>query len=205
LNQALDPSKGHSVAISAPSFSSLGSFAVGGMSERGDEEPHDFSQITIISCRVLLREVGTVSDWCMRYGRMCGHPANLYEKVARIINLGVARADPLPPEVLRDVPEATTGSWWISEATIDSHHLETYQRLARHAEEFREGIWTRARQERRAKYVLDMVEWEMKLFRLRLCVMQMEREPVGNHGMDPGGGRSDEGADNGLDAAQERT
>jgi len=174
------------------------------MSESGDEGPYDYSEITMIDCNVLLREVGTVSDWCMRHGNMCGHPANFSEKVARIINLGVVGEDPLLPEILRDVPEATNGSWWITEAAIDSHHLETYRCLARHAEEFREGVWTRERQERRAKYVLDMVEAEMKLFRLRLCWRRMDLElvPVGNHGMDPGGGRSDEGADVGFDVGE---
>ena len=137
---------------------------------------------------------------------MCGHPANVSAKVARIINFGCEGDRPLSPAIQRDVPEATNGSWWITEAAIDDHHLETYQRLARRAEEFREDVWNRERQVRRAKYVLRMVEAEMKIFRIRLCFARMDMElvPVGAHNMEQFGGRSDEGADVGFDAEQER-
>jgi len=166
----------------------------------------DVSRITVRSCRELLREVGTVSHWCLRHGHMCGHPANVSAKVARIINLGCEGDRPLSPGIQRDVPEATNGSWWITEAAIDGHHLETYRRLAHHAEAFREGVWTRERQVRRAKYVLMMVEAEMKIFRVLRCLSQMDTElgTVGGHGVEPGGGRSDEGADVGVDPEQER-
>ena len=138
---------------------------------------------------------------------MCGHPANLSAKVARVINLGCEGDRPLSPATQRDVPEATKGSWWITEAAIDKHHLETYQCLARHAEEFREHIWRRDRQERRAKYVLGMVEAEMKILRLRLCLSRVDterRRGGGTYGMEQGGGRSDGGADVGFDPEQER-
>ena len=138
---------------------------------------------------------------------MCDHPAEFSAKVARIIDLGVEGNGSSPTaEDLPDVPEATVGSWWITEVAIDECDLETYRCLARHAAEFRENIWTRPRQLKRAKYVLEMVEAEMKIFRLRRCLDRMDREldPVGAHNMEELRSRSDEGADVGSNAEQER-
>jgi len=146
------------------------------MDAGGHEVPRNRQGIRIVKSEDLLREVGTVSDWCLRHGQTLGHPANVSAKVARIITLGCNSNPPLCAELLREVPEATAGSWWITEAAVDGHHLETYQRLACLAEDFREDVWKPERQERRSKWTLRVVEEEMKLFRLGLFVAQIDRE-----------------------------
>jgi len=177
------------------------------MDAGSDGPPYELSEMTLVCPEELLRRVGSVLDWCLRHGNMCDHPADFSAKVARIIDLGVEGDGSLPTAESLQRRGASVGSWWITEAAIDDCDLETYKCLARHAAEFRENIWGRPRHQlKRAKYVLEMVEAEMKIFRIRRCFAQMDMElvPVGAHNMEQFGGHSDEGADVGSNAEQER-
>jgi len=153
--------------------------------DAGSEGPPDhFSQVKIVCHREMLQSVGSVLEWCLKHGRMCDHPADFAAKVAHIIDLGVKGDHNLPAaETLRDVPGASVGSWWIADVAIDGDDLEIYKFLADHAKKFRENVWTEERQLRRAKYVLEMVEAEMKIYRIKRCFAQMDMElvPVGHH------------------------
>jgi len=146
------------------------------MDSGGHEPPCGSKEITVVCHRELLRRVGSVLNWCLKYGNMCDKPADFSAKVAEIIYLGTEGEQDLPAEVLQEVPEASVGSWWITEAAVDGHDKQTYKCLARHAQQFRWGIWNRERQVKRAKWILEVVESEMKSFRLALCFAKSDME-----------------------------
>ena len=179
--------KALSVAISAPTSSRFGGVEVGAMGaeilqaeiERDEMEDRELMEDEI-------EDRFSVLDWCLRHGNMCDHPADFSTKVARIIDLGVQGVGGLPPaESFRDVPGASVGSWWITEVAIDDDDLDLYKFLAIHAAAFREEVWGLPRQLKWAKYVLGLVEVEMKTFRIRRCFAQMGMElvPVGQRGV----------------------
>ena len=61
---------------------------------------------------------------------------------------------------------------------MDGHDLATYQILARYAKDFREDAWKPERRQRWSKYTLDMVEAEMKMYRLARMMETMARDDV---------------------------
>jgi len=132
--------------------------------------------IVVVPAEDMLRNVGTVEEWCLRHGTTEGHEENFSAKVARIITLGCSNNRPLPRDILEAVPQATRGSWWITETAVDGHDLETYRRLANHAENFREHVWRQDRKQKWSKYKLEVVEAGMRIFRLFICLEHLDRE-----------------------------
>jgi len=99
-----------------------------------------YASIVVVHAEDTLRNVGTVEEWCLRHGTTLGHEENFSAKVARIITFGCSNHRPLPQDIQEAVPQATRGSWWITETAVDGHDLETYRRIARYAVDFREGV-----------------------------------------------------------------
>ena len=155
---------------------SLQILLIADMDDGGQQVPRFRRQINLVRDEDALRRVGSVSDWCLRQGHTLGHPPNLSAKVARIITLGCVSNRPLRAELVEAVPEATTGSWWITEAAVDGHDLEMYHRLVCRAENFRDDAWRPQRQERWAKYTLDVIAAEMQLFRIMIAFLDPDNE-----------------------------
>ena len=123
-----------------------------------------------------LRNTGTVTDWCLKHGATLRHEEAFSEKVARMITLGSSNHFPLPQDILKAVPQATAGSWWITFTAENGLHLMTHQRLASYAENFRENVWRPERQQRWSKYTLELVEEEVEICRMALFMERLVRE-----------------------------
>ena len=132
--------------------------------------------VVLLSTEDELRKTGTMAEWCLKYGATLGHEEAFSEKVARMITLGCRNHSPLHQDILEAVPQATTGSWWITFTAENGLDLVTYQRLAGHAENFREDVWRPDCQQRWSKYTLELVEAEVKICRMALFMERLDRE-----------------------------
>ena len=73
-------------------------FAMAGEWVPGDlVEPNLFGeQCTGESMQTILDEIGTVEHWTTKYGRLCGHDANMMESVAHLLTEGVKQWNFVP-------------------------------------------------------------------------------------------------------------
>ena len=69
-------------------------------------------QCTPESMKTDLTEIGTVEQWCTKYGQMCDHDISVMERVARLLTEGVKQWVFIPPIPLHH-PGATPATWWI--------------------------------------------------------------------------------------------
>jgi len=111
----------------------------------------------------VLRTIGSVEDWCEKYGAELGHEAARSAQVARVIMLGCGGR--LAVWGATRVPRDVHGKWWIAFTAEYGLDLETYRCLSIHCESFREDVWTLDRKVRWAQHKLEVIEAEMKALR----------------------------------------
>ena len=122
----------------------------------------------------VLRTVGSVEDWCEKYGAELGHEAARSAQVARVIRLGCRGR--LAAWGTTTVPRDQHGTWWIAFAAEFGNDLETYRRLSLYCRSFHENVWTLDRKVRWSQRKLEVVEAEIQGLRFLRLVDAVDRE-----------------------------
>ena len=123
-----------------------------------------------------LRAIGSVEDWCEKYGAELDHETARSAQVARVIMLGCGGRLTVWGAT-DNVPREIHGTWWIAFTGECGLDLETYRCLSIHCESFREDVWRLDRKVRWAQHKLEVVEALMKALRFsRLLDAEIHQE-----------------------------
>ena len=122
----------------------------------------------------VVRNVGSVENWCEKYGAELGHEVARSAQVARVIMFGCGRR--LAVWGATTVPRDIHGTWWIAFAAEYGLDLETYRCLSIHCESFREDVWAPARKVRFSQHKMEVVEKDIKVLRFLRFVDAVDRK-----------------------------
>ena len=100
-------------------------------------------QCTKESMMTDLAEIGTVAQWCTKYGQMCNHDTSMMESVERLLTEGVKQwnFNPIMEKVYIIAPGATPVTWWIYLNADNNMDKMLYSKLAECAQDFHPFVW----------------------------------------------------------------
>ena len=120
-------------------------------------------QCTPESMMTDLAEMGTVAQWCTKYGQMCDHDTSMMESVARLLTEGVKQWNfkPTLEKVYSIAPGATPVTWWIYLNADNNMDKKLYSKLTECAQDFHPFVWNTENTRAWAVAFLQAVEEEM--------------------------------------------
>ena len=121
-------------------------------------------QCTPESMKTDLTEIGTVAQWCTKYGQMCDHDTSMMESVARLLTEGVKQWNfkPTLEKVYSIAPGATPVTWWIYLNAENRTYKLLYSKLATCVQDFHPFVWNDETTRAWAGAFLRAVQDEMK-------------------------------------------
>ena len=121
-------------------------------------------QCTPESMMTDLAEMGTVAQWCTKYGQMCDHDTSMMESVERLLTEGVTQWNfkPTLEKLYSIAPGATPVTWWIYLNAENRTYKLLYSKLATCVQDFHPFVWNDETTRASAVAFLRAVQDEMK-------------------------------------------
>ena len=123
-----------------------------------------------------LVEIGTVAQWCTKYGQMCNHDTSMMVSVERLLTEGVKQWNfkPTMKKVYKIAPGATPVTWWIYLEAENNKDQELYAKLAECVKDFHPYVWNTETTEEWAVAFMRAVKDEMTKESLQWMREQVE-------------------------------
>ena len=120
-------------------------------------------QCTPASMVTDLAEMGTVAQWCTKYGQMCDHDTSMMESVEHLLTEGVTQWNfkPTLEKVYSIAPGATPVTWWIYLNAENRTYKLLYSKLATCVQDFHPFVWNDETTRASAVAFLRAVQGEM--------------------------------------------